>query len=76
MLEIKATFRIEKLENGFVVRHVEANRSRHVAYQFGIGSEVERMMHDEAVARREDAAVLEAEVKADVSCGAMQVVES
>ena len=63
-MDISVNFRVEKIENGLIVEHKEANRRVYVHYDFEVARQVERMLHDDMVQRMEDRAALEADAKA------------
>ena len=63
-MDITANFRVEKIENGFVVEHKETRRKRHVPHEFEVARQVERFMHEDMVERLANQAALEADARA------------
>ena len=45
-MKIVASFSVERIENGWVVRDLIAERAKHVSHNFDIARQIERFMHE------------------------------
>ena len=64
-MKITANFSVETIENGWIVRDVDAGRAVHVGSNSMIADQVEQMMHDIAERALADGGIVQMTLKSE-----------